>query len=87
MSNVVDLKGKRTEVKLKLREELLKGIKDFPDEIDSAMVACRTPDGQVHTGFFCTNLVDEAIMLKVLDLDVFRRQWQRDMMDEDAMDE
>lgn len=79
MSNkVLDIKSRKEEKQNKLKEELMKGLDNFPGNITSALVAVTTDSGEVHTGFFNTSFSEEATMLKVLDLDMFKRQFTRE---------
>lgn len=78
MSKIVEIKSKTEENNKKLREELMEGLTSLPEDVQCALIAFRTSDGMVHTGFFNTSLVDEAVMLKVFDIDIMRRQWSRD---------
>ena len=78
MSKVIEIKKKANENNEKLKQEFIEGLTTLPDNIKSALIAFRTDDGTVHTGFFNSNLVDEAVMLKMLDMDIMQRQWARD---------
>lgn len=78
MTNIIEIKKISDDKKEKLRQELLDGLKAIPENVTSALIAFRTDDGIVHTGFFNSSLEDEAVMLKVLDIDSIGRQLARD---------
>lgn len=81
MSKIIEIRKKADEKNGKLKQEFIEGLNTLPDNIESALIAFRTDDGIVHTGFFNSSLVDEAVMIKVLDMDIIQRQWARDSED------
>lgn len=89
MTKLITIDSKKQKQSKQLKDDLLKGLNALPENIASMVIAFRNDKGEVRTGFFNTNFVDEAVLLKALDMDIIRRQEARDMewLDEDIDDD
>ena len=85
MSNVVDFNKKKKEKqadKLSVKDVIIGALNDVLMEIDCGIVLLRGNNGEALSGFFNTSFADETVLLKTLDMDVTRRQLERDALDE-----
>lgn len=85
MSNVVDFNKKKKEKqadKLSVKDVIIGALNDVPMDIDCGIVLLRGNNGEALSGFFNTSFADETVLLKTLDMDVSRRQLERDALDE-----
>lgn len=85
MGNVVDFNKKKKEKqtdKVSVKDVILGALNDVPLDIDCGIVLLRGNDGEALSGFFNTSFADETVLLKTLDMDVTRRQLERDALDE-----
>lgn len=85
MSNVVDFNKKKKEKqadKLSVKDVIIGALNDVPMDIDCGIVLLRGNNGEALSGFFNTSFADETVLLKTLDMDVTRRQLERDALDE-----
>lgn len=85
MGNVVDFNKKKKEKqtdKLSVKDVILGALNDVPIDIECGIVLLRGNDGEALSGFFNTSFADESLLLKTLDMDVTRRQIERDTLDD-----
>lgn len=85
MGNVVDFNKKKKEKqadKASVKDVILGALNDVPIDIECGIVLLRGNDGEALSGFFNTSFADESLLLKTLDMDVTRRQLERDALDD-----
>lgn len=85
MGNVVDFNKKKKEKqtdKVSVKDVILGALNDVPMDIDCGIVLLRGNDGEALSGFFNTSFADESLLLKTLDMDVTRRQIEREALDD-----
>lgn len=85
MGNVVDFNKKKKEKqtdKVSVKDIILGALNDVPMDIECGIVLLRGNDGEALSGFFNTSFADESLLLKTLDMDVTRRQLERDALDD-----
>lgn len=85
MGNVIDLNKKKKEKqsdKPSIKDLVIGALKDVPIDIDCCIILLRGNDGESLSGFFNTSFADESVLLKTLDMDVSRRQIEREALDE-----
>ena len=85
MGNVVDFNKKKKEKqtdKVSVKDVILGALNDVPLDIECGIVLLRGNDGEALSGFFNTSFADESLLLKTLDMDVTRRQIERDTLDD-----
>jgi len=85
MGNVVDFNKKKKEKqtdKLSAKDVILGALNDVPMDIECGIVLLRGNDGEALSGFFNTSFADESLLLKTLDMDVTRRQLEREALDD-----
>lgn len=85
MGNVVDFNKKKKEKqtdKVSVKDVILGALNDVPIDIECGIVLLRGNDGEALSGFFNTSFADESLLLKTLDMDVTRRQLERDTLDD-----
>lgn len=85
MSNVIDFNKKKKEKqadKVSVKDIMLGALNDVPIDIECGIVLLRGNDGEALSGFFNTSFADESLLLKTLDMDVTRRQLERDALDD-----
>lgn len=86
MGNVVSFdrkKKKENQIeKLSVKDLMLGALNDVPMDIDCGIILLRGNDGEALSGFFNTSFADESLLLKTLDMDVTRRQIEREALDD-----
>ena len=85
MGNVIDFNKKKKEKqadKVSVKDVMLGALNDVPLDIDCGIVLLRCNGGEALSGFFNTSFADESLLLKTLDMDVTRRQLERDALDD-----
>lgn len=85
MGNVVDFNKKKKEKqadKVSVKDVMLGALNDVPIDVECGIVLLRGNDGEALSGFFNTSFADESLLLKTLDMDVTRRQLERDALDD-----
>lgn len=85
MGNVVDFNKKKKEKqadKVSVKDVILGALNDVPIDIECGIVLLRGNDGEALSGFFNTSFADESLLLKTLDMDVTRRQIEREALDD-----
>lgn len=85
MGNVIDFNKKEKEKqkdKPSIKELMIGALNDVPIDIDCGIILLRGNDGESLSGFFNTSFADESLLLKTLDMDVTRRQIEREALDE-----
>ena len=85
MGNVVDFNKKKKEKqtdKVSVKDIILGALNDVPMDIECGIVLLRGNDGEALSGFFNTSFADESLLLKTLDMDVTRRQLEREALDD-----
>lgn len=85
MGNVVDFNKKKKEKqadKVSVKDLMLGALNDVPLDIDCGIILLRGNDGESLSGFFNTSFADESLLLKTLDMDVTRRQLEREALDD-----
>ena len=85
MGNVVDFNKKKKEKqadKVSVKDVILGALNDVPIDVECGIVLLRGNDGEALSGFFNTSFADESLLLKTLDMDVTRRQLERDALDD-----
>jgi len=85
MGNVVDFNKKKKEKqtdKVSVKDIILGALNDVPMDIECGIVLLRGNDGEALSGFFNTSFADESLLLKTLDMDVTRRQIEREALDD-----
>lgn len=85
MGNVIDFNKKKKEKqadKVSVKDVMLGALNDVPIDVECGIVLLRGNDGEALSGFFNTSFADESLLLKTLDMDVTRRQLERDALDD-----
>ncbi len=85
MENVIDFNKKKKEKqadKPPIKDLMIGALNDVPIDIDCGIILLRGNDGQSLSGFFNTSFTDESVLLKTLDMDITRRQIEREALDE-----
>lgn len=85
MGNIIDFNKKKKEKqkdKPSIKELMIGALNDVPIDIDCGIILLRGNDGQSLSGFFNTSFADESVLLKTLDMDVSRRQIEREALDD-----
>lgn len=66
-----------------VKDDIIKAFDELKDfDVDCGIVILRGKNGEALSGFFNTSFVDEALLLKTLDMDIERRQYVRESQDD-----
>lgn len=83
MGDIVSLFDKKStegEKEVSIRDGMIKALKELGrDDLDSGIMLVMDKQGNSFSGFFNTSFRDEAVLSKVLDIDIFHRQYAREV--------
>lgn len=79
MTKIVKMDNKRKDIK----GNILNACKEISLDVDSAIIAYKTRKGEVYTAFINTNFTDDAVLSKIIELDIFKKQMRLEVEDDD----
>lgn len=78
--SLFDKKSSEGEKEISIRDGMIKALKELGrDDLDAGIMLVMDKQGNTFSGFFNTSFRDEAVLSKVLDIDIFHRQCAREV--------